>query len=152
WAVAFDAEGRTLASGGDDSTVKLWEPTSGQLLCTLDVGKEVLSVAFDPVGHTLAAAGEGETIDLWDPDSGQLKRSLEGHTDAVNWVGFSPVHRLLATKGLDDTVRVWDADGGACVVVIAEPAANWVFPSLAFHPHLPLLATVGSDPGTQRGN
>jgi small GTP-binding protein len=147
-SVAFDAAGLTLASGSHDGTVKLWEVGSGRPLKTLDGPRSVFSVAFDPLGALLAVTGFGLTVQLWGTDSGELKLSLEGHTNDVRWVGFSPAHRLLATKGGDDSVRVWAADGGACIAVIPEPASRWVHCGLAFHPHLPLLATVGSDPGT----
>jgi WD40 repeat protein len=148
-SVAFDPAGRALASGSHDGTIKLWDTTDGGLLRTLTAKSEVLSVAFDPRGHTLASVGYDGTVNLWDADSGRLTRSLEGHTTIVNCVGYSSAHRLFATKGHqgDDTIRVWAADGRACVAVIPEPASPWLLPGLAFHPRLPLLATVGSDPG-----
>jgi WD40 repeat protein/GTPase SAR1 family protein len=148
-SVAFDPAGRTLVSGSVDRTVKLWDTTDGRLLRTLEARDGVLSVAFDPRGRTLASSGREGTVNLWDTDSGRLTSSLEGHTDDVNWVGYSSAHRLFATKG-SDAIRVWAADGGACVAVIPEPASNWLLPGLAFHPHLPLLATVGSDPDTPK--
>jgi small GTP-binding protein len=148
-SVAFDPAGRMLASSGGDRTIKLWDTTDFRLLRTIKAKGPVFGVAFDPQGHTLASVGVG-TVDLWDTNSGQLTRSIEGHTSAVNCVGYSSAHRLLATKGLDDTIRVWAADGSARVAVIPEPASDWLLPGLAFHPHPPLLATVGSDPNTAK--
>src|SRR4051812_3039962 len=73
WALAFDAQGHTLASGSFDTTVKLWETGSGNLLRTLE-GHEhpVLGLAFDPGGQRLASGSWDKTIKLWDVASGRL--------------------------------------------------------------------------------
>lgn len=146
--VAFDAAGRILASGSDDKTVKLWDAASGQLLRTLQGHRESVScVAFDPAGRTLASGSVDKTVRLWNAVSGRLLRTLEGHTRHVNSVAFLFDGRLVASKGDDDTIRLWSSDTGACLAIIPEPATPYWPPGLAFHLRLPLLATVGSDPG-----
>ena len=148
-SVAFDPLGHTLASGSDDNKVKLWDLSSGNLLRTLEGHQKWISrVAFDPTGHTLASGSGDNTVKLWEQASGRLLRTLEGHTSYVNCVMFLADGRIMASKGCDGVIRLWRSDTGACLAVIPDPATSTSSPGLAFHPWLPLLATVGSDPGT----
>src|SRR6185312_5043484 len=148
-SVAFDPEGKILASGSYDFSIKLWSVTSGKLICALDwQGDVVASVEFDPSGHTLASGSYDTTVSLSDAANCKPIRALEGHTGCVLCVAFLPQFNLLASKGMDDTVRLWCTNLGACVASIPEPNSLSWHSGLAFHPHLPLLATVGSDPGT----
>jgi len=139
-----------LASGSVDQTAKLWETRSGKLLRTLEGHQgAVWSVAFDPQGGMLATGSVDETVRLWDVRSGRLLRTLDGHTEWIDRVTFSPDGRLLASKSADQTIRLWSCETWETVAIIPEPTCTglWI-PALAFHPTLPLLAAVGSEPAT----
>lgn len=65
-SVSFSPDGNTLASGGADNTIRLWNPTTGQLLSTLRGHTDwVYSVTFSPDGNTLASGGGDNTVRLW---------------------------------------------------------------------------------------
>jgi WD40 repeat protein len=66
--VAFSRDGKTLASGSEDDTVRLWDVATGQQIgdpLSADTGT-VWSVVFSPDGKTLASGSGDHTVRLWD--------------------------------------------------------------------------------------
>ncbi|HST19852.1 MAG TPA: ADP-ribosylation factor-like protein [Blastocatellia bacterium] len=145
--IAWSPDGSYLASPSDDNTIRIWDARSGACVRTLQEHAEaVTSVAWSPDGQRLASASWDRTIRIWEVVSGKALQILEGHSGGLKCAVFSSDIRWLASKGghEDNTIRLWRCDTWACVAVLDELAALRAGYH-AFHPHLPVLATLGEE-------
>jgi WD40 repeat protein len=125
-AVAVSPDGRTIVSGSDDRTVKVWEAESGRLLRSLEGHTGgVNAVAVSPDGRTIVSGSDDRTVKVWEAESGRLLRSLEGHTDLVRAVAVSPDGRTIVSGSDDRTVKVWEAESGRLLRSL-EGHTDWV--------------------------
>jgi WD40 repeat protein len=136
--VAFSPDGKTLASGSWDSSVKLWDVANRRLVTTLP--GRVAWLAFSNDGETLATAG-GDSVKLWNVNTHQLIFTLKEEKAAR--IAFSPVGTLLAIgyghpvfgDGVGGPIKLWDYVTHQVVRTFPEPGSR-----LAFSPDGRILA------------
>ena len=108
-AVAFSPDGTTLASASADSTIKIWNKKTGQLLRTLTGHVHgVCCIAYSPDGGLLASGGDDAYVRLWDATSGTLRVRLSENTSKVRCLTFSPNGERLAAGRQDSSIELWN--------------------------------------------
>ncbi len=164
--LGFSPDGTTLATGGVDKVVRLWDVRSiadGSAPAPLalgmggagdgGVGDAVLSrvlaghgggiwtLEWAADGKHLATAGLDRAVRVWDAASGEAQ-VLKGHEGHIDMVAFSPDGTRVISGSADETVRLWTLAGGASQVLRGHDEGINV---LAYAPDGKSLASAGED-------
>ena len=149
-SAAFSRDGSTLATGGGDGNVRLWDVVTEQEIgAPMSSGlAPVEAVAFSPDGATVAAGSSDGTVQLWDATTqNEVGTTMTAGPAAIRALAFGPGGKVLAAGGEDGDVRLWDtatqSQPGATMATGAAVAA------LSFSGNGTTLATAEGDGRTE---
>ncbi|KAI0700939.1 nuclear mRNA splicing protein [Cytidiella melzeri] len=98
-----------VLTGGQDRTVRLWNPSSGaEIKVYAAHGYEVLSITVSNDNSKFASSGGDRSVFLWDVSTGATIRRIAGHMGKINTVEFNDDASVLASGSYDASVRLWD--------------------------------------------
>ncbi|KAJ5207896.1 hypothetical protein N7449_002275 [Penicillium cf. viridicatum] len=137
--VAFSPDGKQIASGSVDTTIKLWDTVTGDLRKTLEGHSDIIgTMTFSPDGTQIVSGSCDCTIKLWDTITSDSQKKIEGHLGGVDIVVFSPDATQIAsscgdkTGGEDETIMLWDTVTGNLQKML-DGHSEWVL-IIAFSP------------------
>jgi WD40 repeat protein len=109
-AVTFDSQGRRVACGAADNTIRILDVESGKLQLTIEQHADwVTSVAFSADGSNIVSTSRDKTARIFDARTGELEATYTGHTEAIFGAAFSSDGKLVFSGGRDKELHVWEA-------------------------------------------
>ncbi len=121
-SLAVDSSGQRLLTGSTDSSIRLWNTTSGMRIATfLGHVATVMGVEFLPGSRQFVSGSEDATVRFWSADAAP-EMVLEGHKGWVTSLAFCADGERLVSGGRDGTLRVWSTRTGEPLETLTAPS------------------------------
>lgn len=112
-SLAWSADGRWIAAGSDDATIRVYDAETQQQVADVGVGSGTInSLTFHPQTELLAVGAADGNVYLWDVTTTAKPTILKAHQDAVQQVLWADDGSRLGSKSVDGQIIIWDAEQG----------------------------------------
>ncbi|KAJ3269101.1 hypothetical protein HDV01_001874 [Terramyces sp. JEL0728] len=122
WDISCRPDGKFVASGSGDSTIKLWDVKNIGAPCVstlLGHSGDVYTVQYHPIGDYLATGGYDKIVRLYDVERETITKAFSGHTLSVSRNIFTPLGNLIISGSKDNSIKFWDIVSGLCIKTIS---------------------------------
>lgn len=145
-ALALSSDHRIAATGGHDSTIRLWDVVSGETIAVLTGHTSwIRALSFHPQRGMLLSASRDGSVRLWDVTQPEAAHEVASfwHEGDVRAVAFDATGTLAASGSTGGTINLWHIERQERIAVLEKHTMPVI--SLAFHPQNHLLASGGGD-------
>ncbi|KAG1679086.1 U5 small nuclear ribonucleoprotein [Nymphon striatum] len=163
-----------VCSGGDDCTIKVWDPRKRGSIQTFQNTYQVTAVSFNDTSEQILSGGIDNVIKVWDIRKAGVLYAMKGHIDTVTGLSLSPDGSYVLSAAMDNSLRIWDVrpfapqdrfgllmeaklpagsadrfvyiwDTTTRRIMYKLPGHNGSINEVAFHPNEPIVASCSSD-------
>lgn len=154
-AVAWAPNGKYIASGGNDHTIRIWNAKTGaDLLILHGLSGGVPAISWSPDSMHIASTTAGPSVSggppasenavrVWNVTTGKPIYTYHGHSSGITDVAWSPKGERIASSSTDYTVQIWDATTGKHPLIYRT--YPWYVWTVAWSPDSKRLASGGPD-------
>ena len=148
-AIASSPDGKKLAAGGCDRSVRVWDLSGGldkvKLEQVVDNHADwVLAISFTTDGKYLATASRDKTAKVWDLAAKESLVTFPEHQFPVYGVAVKGDSTMIYSTGEDKQVRSWKLNGEGKQLKNQGGHSDAIFKIIP-NPRQPMLATVSAD-------
>jgi len=114
--VDFSKDGKYIACGSSDNSVRVWEFETGKLIHMITGHQySVYDLVITPDSRFIISISFDSTIKIWEITTGILIRTLKGHIGSIKSVNISSDGKYIVSGGKDKSVKIWDINNGELI-------------------------------------
>ena len=116
FCISFSPDGRQIALGSHDQTIRIWDIQTGASVILMGHTKQVLSIVFMADGKQIISGSSDMTVRIWDINSCRLVHApLTDIGSVIHFVGLSPDEKMVVAEGWDGCLCTWNMETGVLV-------------------------------------